>query len=128
MSESNTVAERSRLLLASASPRRRELLALLGVDYRVVVSRFDEGTLAHLTDPVEYVQRAAEKPGTARTSALVMAELSPLAYVRRPGFSEPVLPSSIIILNVTASSNARRSSPITRCTLSNRYTKVFRWM
>jgi septum formation protein len=52
--------ETPRLLLASASPRRRELLALLGVRYSVVVSRFDEGTLAHLTDPVEYVRTAAE--------------------------------------------------------------------
>jgi septum formation protein len=47
-------------LLASASPRRRELLALLGVRYTVAVSRFAEETLAHLTDPVEYVSRAAE--------------------------------------------------------------------
>ncbi|MBC8101207.1 MAG: septum formation protein Maf [Cytophagales bacterium] len=49
-----------RLLLASASPRRRELLALLGVRYTVAVSRFAEETLSHLTDPVEYVRRAAE--------------------------------------------------------------------
>ena len=52
--------ETPRLLLASASPRRRELLALLGVQYTVVVSRFAEETLAHLTDPVEYVRTAAE--------------------------------------------------------------------
>ncbi len=48
-----------RLLLASASPRRRELLALLGVRFAVVVSRFDEDSLKHLTDPVEYVRAAA---------------------------------------------------------------------
>lgn len=53
-------AETPRLLLASASPRRRELLALLGVRFTVVVSRFAEETLSHLTDPVEYVRRAAE--------------------------------------------------------------------
>lgn len=58
--ETGGVATIPPLLLASASPRRRELLALLGVRYIVVVSRFDEGTLAHLTDPVEYVRRAAE--------------------------------------------------------------------
>lgn len=52
--------ETPRLLLASASPRRRELLALLGVRYDVVVSRFDEETLSYLTDPVEYVRSAAE--------------------------------------------------------------------
>jgi septum formation protein len=54
------MGETPRLLLASASPRRRELLALLGVRYNVAVSRFAEETLAHLTDPIEYVRRAAE--------------------------------------------------------------------
>jgi len=53
--------DEGRLLLASASPRRRELLALLGVRFTVVRSRFDENQLAHLTDPVEYVRRAAEE-------------------------------------------------------------------
>lgn len=52
--------EGQRFYLASASPRRRELLALLGVRFTVVVSRFNESTLSHLTDPVEYVLRAAE--------------------------------------------------------------------
>ncbi len=47
------------LYLASASPRRRELLALLGVPFLVEVSRFDEDTLRHLTDPAEYVREAA---------------------------------------------------------------------
>jgi septum formation protein len=49
-----------RLYLASASPRRRQLLKLLGVRFTVVVSRFDEATLRHLADPSEYVRRAAE--------------------------------------------------------------------
>jgi septum formation protein len=50
-----------RLLLASASPRRRELLGLLGVRFVVVASRFDEATLASLaaSDAPEYVRRAA---------------------------------------------------------------------
>jgi septum formation protein len=48
------------LYLASASPRRRELLGLLGVRYIVVVSRFNEASLTHLTDPAEYVVCAAE--------------------------------------------------------------------
>lgn len=52
-------ANAPRLMLASASPRRRELLALLGVRFTVVVSRFDEDSLKHLTDPVEYVRAAA---------------------------------------------------------------------
>src|SRR5262249_41865674 len=48
------------LLLASASPRRLELLSLLRVPFNVVVSRFDEGRLAHITDAQEYVRQAAE--------------------------------------------------------------------
>jgi septum formation protein len=59
MSEAQT--RDSRLLLASASPRRRELLGLLGVRFTVVVSRFNEDTLKHLTDGAEYVQTAAAK-------------------------------------------------------------------
>ncbi len=49
-----------RLYLASASPRRRQLLKLLGVRFTVAVSRFDEASLLHLTDPSEYVRRAAQ--------------------------------------------------------------------
>ncbi|MDX1932876.1 MAG: Maf family protein [Capsulimonadales bacterium] len=49
----------SRIILASASPRRRELLEHLGVRFVVVVSRFREESLAHLTDPEEYVLAAA---------------------------------------------------------------------
>ncbi len=54
-----TEASGRSLWLASASPRRRELLALLGVRFSVVVSRFDEASLQHLTDPAEYVRAAA---------------------------------------------------------------------
>ena len=50
---------REPLLLASASPRRRDLLDLVGVRYLVVVSRFDEASLRHLTNPEEYVRAAA---------------------------------------------------------------------
>lgn len=49
----------ARLLLASASPRRRDLLRRLGVRFSVVVSRFDEASLSHLRDAEEYVVRAA---------------------------------------------------------------------
>ena len=47
-----------RLILASTSPRRRELLGLLGLPFEVVASRYDEATLAPdgLT-PDEYVTR-----------------------------------------------------------------------
>ena len=57
-----------RLLLASASPRRRELLGLLGVRFTVVTSRFNEERLKEtVSDPVEYVRQAAE--GKARDVA-----------------------------------------------------------
>lgn len=48
-----------RLLLASASPRRRELLGMVGVRFTVVVSRFDEDSLKYLTDADAYVRAAA---------------------------------------------------------------------
>lgn len=49
-----------RLILASTSPRRRELLGLLGLPFEVVASGFDEATLSPdgLT-PDEYVTRLA---------------------------------------------------------------------
>lgn len=50
----------TRLLLASASPRRRDLLRRLGVRFTVVVSRFDEASLSHVSDAEEYVRRAAD--------------------------------------------------------------------
>jgi septum formation protein len=46
-------------VLASASPRRRELLGHLGIAYSVEASCFDERSLAHLTDGREYVRAAA---------------------------------------------------------------------
>ena len=49
-----------RLILASTSPRRRELLGLLGLPFEVVASRYDEDSLAPdgLT-PGEYVTHLA---------------------------------------------------------------------
>lgn len=56
-----------RLVLASTSPRRRELLALLGVSFEVCSPKFEEQPLAGLS-PVEQVGRfALEK---ARSVAL----------------------------------------------------------
>lgn len=60
------------LILASASPRRRELLAQIGIAFRVVVADVDE-TVRHGEKPADYVVRLArakalevlrrEKPG-----------------------------------------------------------------
>lgn len=52
-----------RVVLASGSPRRRELLGLLGVDHDVVVPSIDETALAAET-PIELVGRLA--PAKAR--------------------------------------------------------------
>ena len=49
-----------RLVLASVSPRRRELLGLLGLPFEVVASGFDEEALAPgVLAPAEYVTRLA---------------------------------------------------------------------
>ncbi len=51
-----------RLLLASASPRRRELLRAVGVPFRVVPSRVEEVPRAG-ESPLRYVRRAAREKG-----------------------------------------------------------------
>ena len=57
-----------RLVLASASPRRRELLALLGVPFDVEVSAFDEESVSTVgLTPAQWVMRLAE--GKARAVA-----------------------------------------------------------
>lgn len=49
-----------RLILASTSPRRRELLGLLGLPFEVVASGYDEAALAPAgLAPAEYVTRLA---------------------------------------------------------------------
>ena len=45
----------SRLVLASASPRRRELLSALGVDFEVLPSHIDEAPLPGETPPTTLV-------------------------------------------------------------------------
>ncbi len=67
-----------RLILASTSPRRRELLGLLGLPFEVVASRFDETAVApqNLTPP-DYVitlarGKAAEVAARAEGEALVI--------------------------------------------------------
>jgi septum formation protein len=47
------------IYLASASPRRQELIRYLGISPKVVVSNFDEASLAHIKDPIVYVEAAA---------------------------------------------------------------------
>src|SRR5215472_4148142 len=63
-----------RLILASASPRRRELLAQAGLAFEVVPAHIDEARRA-LEDPRAYVQRLALE------KAQVIHALHPAAFV-----------------------------------------------
>jgi septum formation protein len=62
--EQNSVS----LILASASPRRKELLAQLGVQYTVAPADIDESVLAG-EDPWAYVNRMAEEKARAGFAA-----------------------------------------------------------
>jgi septum formation protein len=55
----NTPLDRSRLILASKSPRRNELLEQAGLTFSVIPSDFDESTVA-LSNPESYVITLAE--------------------------------------------------------------------
>lgn len=62
------------LYLASQSPRRRELLTQIGVDYQVVVAEIDETPHAGET-PANYVQRLAREKAAAGWAALQQQSL-----------------------------------------------------
>lgn len=59
----------SQLYLASASPRRRELLAQIGVGYRLVAAPIDESVRAGEA-PAAYVERLARAKAAAGLAAL----------------------------------------------------------
>lgn len=46
-------------ILASASPRRAEILRSINLPFRVVASDFDESTIPYEQNPAEYVQKIA---------------------------------------------------------------------
>ena len=64
MLESFPVTEQPRLILASNSPRRRQLLALTGLPFVVSVADVDESQLAN-ENPADYVLRLAETKARA---------------------------------------------------------------
>lgn len=73
------------LVLGSASPRRRELLAQIGIRFRVVVADVDESVLAGET-PAEYVVR--------------LARAKAIEVMRREGDTLPVMGAdTAVILN-----------------------------
>lgn len=71
------------LVLASASPRRRELLSQVGVSFRVVVADVDESVLPG-ESPEEYVVR--------------LARAKALEVMRREGGSLPVLGADTAVI------------------------------
>ena len=62
--ESFPVTKKPRLILASNSPRRRQLLALTGIPFAVSVADVDESQLSNET-PADYVLRLAETKARA---------------------------------------------------------------
>ena len=65
------IAQTTPLILGSASPRRRDLLATIGIPFRVVAGTTDEGVRSH-EGPDEYLERiVADK--LASVAALVGA-------------------------------------------------------
>jgi MAF protein len=64
MLESSPVTEKPTLILASNSPRRRQLIALTGLSFVVSAANVDESQLANET-PADYVLRLAETKARA---------------------------------------------------------------
>ncbi|XP_077515237.1 dTTP/UTP pyrophosphatase [Amblyomma americanum] len=64
--------EKKRIILASASPRRKEILDMLGFRYDVVASSFEENLDKNAFSPAQYCIRTAE--GKARDVAKSLQE------------------------------------------------------
>ena len=60
MIESSSVTSRPRLILASNSPRRRQLLARSDWEFHVIAADVDESQRPHGESPADYVLRLAE--------------------------------------------------------------------
>jgi septum formation protein len=71
--ESFSVTERPRLLLASNSPRRRQLLELAGWEFSVLAADVDESQRPN-ESPVDYVLRLAETKARATAAAVAGAD------------------------------------------------------
>ena len=65
MLESLFVTEKPLLVLASASPRRRQLLALAGWQFSIAAADVDESQFPHGESPSDYVLRLAETKARA---------------------------------------------------------------
>ena len=56
-------------ILASGSPRRKELLELIGLEFKVIVSQADEDSVSKDLKPELYVQDIKEEDSEPATSA-----------------------------------------------------------
>ena len=65
--------EKTRIILASGSPRRREILTQIGVDFRVVVSNDEEKPTS--SDPLDFPRE------NAAAKALAVSKKEPGQYV-----------------------------------------------
>ena len=83
MNQAIEISENTDLILASASPRRRELLAQIGVRFRVVVADVDEAVLDG-EKPADYVVR--------------VARLKALEVMRRESGGLPVLGADTAVI------------------------------
>ena len=80
-----------RIILASASPRRRELLTQIGIEFEVIVSDVEEHVTA--THPHEVVEELSAQKAYAVLECLLPTR-SPVKVI---GFSLPVSLSNIFI-------------------------------
>ena len=81
------------IILASASPRRRELLAQIGIAYQVMVSDADE--TASSQKPWEMVQQISVRKAAAVLRPILTVEERRAAGVRRTG---QVKPDSFVVV------------------------------
>ncbi|MFV0576277.1 MAG: Maf family protein [Vibrio sp.] len=70
MSDSAQIQSHGRLYLASGSPRRKELLTLLGYQFDIVIPNIEEQQLTH-ESPLQYVERLSRQKAQA---GVVMVE------------------------------------------------------
>jgi septum formation protein len=85
------------LILASASPRRRELLSAAGIHHRILPPEVDETQLPG-EDPVEYVQRLARAKALAINSGgddIILAA-DTVVCLQREVFGKPSDPADAV--------------------------------
>lgn len=101
------------IILASASPRRREIISRLKVDYKVITSPYNEKELLYKGDPIVYVEELAYG------KALEVARLNPRDLVI--GMDTVVALDGIILNKPKDKEDARRMMNL----LSNRSHDVY---